>query len=247
MVVGEGELVMAEDRAIPYVLAGREILDRPAPDGLEVHPASCIFCGRVVRHVNDGGNGWILNAVTDGVARRYMYCMEGPCAEASAPWIWKCGCESDYIENVGDRCGGCGRHRRLARWYDRAKCPFCSTYYEVYDRHGIGRHDACPDCAKPIYKPVPYEIPPITVDTTPGALCQALLDAAEEHGLATEGAEMAWGDVEDFFRAAFDLLTPEQRDSFWRDERVGRIVERTPEYDAVAEAVYGPFEEESDE
>ncbi len=235
---------MAEDRSIPYVLAGREIPYKPAPDGQKAHPVPCIFCGTPLRHVNDGGDGLIVNAVTNGVARQYMRCNERPCALASAPWIWRCGCESHCMENVGDHCGGCERHRRLARSYDRVKCPFCGWCFDVDDRGGIGRHDACRGCADPSYRPVPYEIPPLTVDTRPEALCRALLDAAEEHGLATEGAEMAWGDVEEFFRAAFELLTPEQRDRFWKDDRVWRIVEYISEYDAIAEAVYGPFEEE---
>ena len=80
---------------------------------------------------------------------------------------------------------------------------------------------------------------PLTPDASPKALCQALLEAAERHGLATEGTEVAWGDVEELFRAAFDLLTPKQRDHFWQDERVTDIVQVCPEYEAIAAAVYG--------
>jgi hypothetical protein len=188
---------MAENRSVPYVLAGREIPDDQSPDGMEVRAAPCIFCGRVLHHVNDGGDGLILNAVADGVARRYLHCSEGPCSEASAPWIWRCGCASHYIENVGDHCGGCRRHRRWAWPYERVECPLCECRYNVDDRGGIGRRDACPECAEPLYWPVPYKIPPLSVDTSPRALREALLIAAEEHGLATEGAEMAWGDVEE--------------------------------------------------
>lgn len=238
---------MAEDQSIPYALAGREIPDGPAPDDLEVHPAPCIFCGRLLRHVNDGGDGWILNAVSEGVARRYMYCNEGPCSEASAPWIWRCGCVRDYIENVGDQCGGCRRHRRVARSYERVDCPLCGRRYEVDDRGGIGRHDACPRCAESRYWPVPYAISPLSVDACPESLCQALLNAAEEHGQATGDLEMAWGDIEELFRAAFGLLTPEQRERFWRDERVADLVGDCPEYKAIAEAVYErPNDEDGD-
>jgi hypothetical protein len=235
---------MAEDRSVPYVLAAREIPAGQPPDGMEVHPARCIFCGRVLRHVNDGGDGMIVNAVVDGVARQYLYCDEGPCSEASAPWIWRCGCDADYIENVGDRCGSCSRHRRMARPYKRLDCPLCECRYDVDDRGGIGRDDACPDCADPLYWPVPYDVPHLSVDTSPEALCQALLDAAEEHGLASEGAMMAWGDVEELFRAAFDLLTPEQRDRFWEADRVAGLVQDCAEYEAIAEAIYGPLDEE---
>ena len=88
---------------------------------------------------------------------------------------------------------------------------------------------------------------PLSRDASPEVLSQALLDAAEQHGLATEGADMAWGDVEEFFRAAFDLLTPEQRDRFWDDDRVLNIVQDGPEYEAIAAAVYGAQQEENGE
>jgi hypothetical protein len=78
-------------------------------------------------------------------------------------------------------------------------------------------------------------------------ICEALLVAAEEHGLATEGAEMAWGDVEELFRAAFELLTSEQLDRFWKDDRVERLVGDCPEYSAIAEVVYGPVDEEEED
>ena len=235
---------MAEDRSVPYVLAAREIPAGQPPDGMEAHPARCIFCSRVLHHVNDGGDGMIVNAVVDGVARQYLHCNEGPCSEASASWIWRCGCATDYIENVGDYCGACRRHRRLARPFESLECPLCESCFDVDDRGGIGRDDACPDCAEPLYRPVPYEIPPLTVDTSPEALREALLVAAEEHGLETEGAEVAWGDVEELFRAAFDLLTPEQRDRFWEDDRVEDLVGNCPEYEAIAEVVYGSLDEE---
>jgi hypothetical protein len=238
---------MAEDRSIPYVLADREIPEEPAPDGLKVHPAPCIFCGTPLRHVDDGGDGSIVKAVVDGVAHQYMRCNERLCSLASAPWIWRCGCTSPAVESVGDHCGVCSRHRRLARAYDRVECLDCECYYGVDDRGGIGRYGTCPDCAEPFYEPVPYEIPPLSIDTSPKALCQALLDAAEEHGMASEGIEMAWGDVEELFRAAFELLTPEQLDRFWEDDRVEGLVGDCPEDEAIAEAVYGPFDEEDED
>jgi hypothetical protein len=74
-----------------------------------------------------------------------------------------------------------------------------------------------------------------------------LLDAAEEHGMASEGMEMAWGDVEELFRAAFELLTPQQLDRFWKDDRVEELVGECPEYEAISEVVYGPFEEDENE
>lgn len=85
---------------------------------------------------------------------------------------------------------------------------------------------------------------PFPMDISPRELCQALLDAAERHGLATEGAEVAWGDVEELFRAAFDLLTPAQRDRFWEDERVADVVKDDPEYETIAAAIYGTRRDE---
>jgi hypothetical protein len=68
----KGRFAMAEDRSIPYVLAGREIPEGPAPDGLKVYPAPCIFCGTPLHHVDDGGNGSTVEAVVDGLSHRYM-------------------------------------------------------------------------------------------------------------------------------------------------------------------------------
>jgi hypothetical protein len=220
------------------MLAGREIPDRPGPEDLEVHPAPCIFCGRKLRHISDGGDGSIVNAIVDGVARRYFCCSDGPCLLEAAPWIWRCGCDEDYIENIGDHCGCCRRHRRMARTYERIVCPRCGRRYELNDRGGIGRSDACPYCTGSLYWPVPYVISPPSVGTTPESLCQALLDAVEEHGLASEGYETIWGDLEDFFRAAFGLLTRSQRERFWNDQRVAWLLDQV-EFEAIAEAVYG--------
>ncbi len=172
---------------MPYVLIARDIPPGQPPKGMEVHPARCIFCARVLRHVNDGGAGLIANGVVDGVARQYLYCNEGPCSVTSAPWIWRCGCDGDYVENVGDHCGGCRRHRRLARSYKSVVCPLCDCHYDVNDRGGIGRDDACPDCAETLYRPIPYDVPLLSVGTSRKALCQSLLEAAEEHGLESEG------------------------------------------------------------
>src|SRR5262249_28582690 len=157
-------------RSVPYVLTGREIPDGPAPEGLKVHPAPCIFCGTLLRQVEDGGDGSIVKAVVADVAHRYMRCNERPCSLASAPWICRCGCVSPRMENAGEYGGVCGRHRGLAKAYDCVECPNCEYDYEVDDRDGIGRHDACPDCAESFYEPVPYEIPPLSQNISRKAL-----------------------------------------------------------------------------
>ena len=53
---------------------------------------------------------------------------------------------------------------------------------------------------------------------TAAELCEGLLSCAGQHGDA-EGSEAQIGDLEDFFRVAFDLLTPEQ---------LGRFLGRSP-------------------
>jgi hypothetical protein len=70
-------------------------------------------------------------------------------------------------------------------------------------------------------------------------LCEELLAAAEEHGESNGDFEYQLGDVEDFFRAAFSLLTEEQCDVFWNDPRVSTIVYDLLEYRALAVEIYG--------
>ena len=55
--------------------------------------------------------------------------------------------------------------------------------------------------------PLPNRVVRKNGDDDP-SLCEALLFVADEHGLATNGDEMAWGDVEELFWAAFGPLTP---------------------------------------
>jgi hypothetical protein len=74
--------------------------------------------------------------------------------------------------------------------------------------------------------------------------CEALLSCAGRHGDA-EGSEAQVGDLEDFLRAAYDLLTPEQLGWFWDDPRVAGTVREIPEYEELAAAVY-PRSEPSD-
>jgi hypothetical protein len=145
--------------AVPGTLASREIPGLAAHDQSEVPPLPCIFCGEMIRHANDGGTGWLLGAVVDGEPRNYMYCNDGPCGRASAPWIWRCGCAGDYVENVDDRCH-CGRRPRSeAEPYDRVDCPTCGAARRLDDRCGIG-NGRCLSCTGgPAYLPVLYDIP----------------------------------------------------------------------------------------
>ena len=73
--------------------------------------------------------------------------------------------------------------------------------------------------------------------------CEQLLSCAEGHGEA-EGSETWIGDLEDFLRATFDLLTPEQLARFWDDPRVRGTVQVILEYQELAEEIYGTTEED---
>jgi hypothetical protein len=143
----------------PYRLAGRELPAHPLPDDHEVHPTPCIFCGAMIEHVDDGGIGSLLGAVVDGQSRNYLRCSEGLCAAASAPWIWRCGCVADYVENIGDYCHECRRPRHEAEPYDRVECLICGETRQLDDRQGIA-NGRCLSCTGgPVYLPVLHEIP----------------------------------------------------------------------------------------
>ena len=100
-----------------YVLDGRGIGERKpfVPDA--VPEAPCIFCGKQIKHFNDEGVGWLIGAVVNGKSEYYLYCDQPPCPEATANYadIWRCGCEPDYVENVGDLCASCGCTRAAAK------------------------------------------------------------------------------------------------------------------------------------
>jgi hypothetical protein len=103
----------------PYTLAGRSISGRVPEAGDEVPAAPCLFCGATVKHVNDGGVGWLLGAVVDGRSEQFLYCDQPPCAarQAAGPdVIWRCCCTggASYVENVSAVCHACGRRRRGA-------------------------------------------------------------------------------------------------------------------------------------
>jgi hypothetical protein len=73
--------------------------------------------------------------------------------------------------------------------------------------------------------------------TTAAELCEDLLSCAGRHGEA-EGSEVQLGDIEDFVRAAYDRLTPEQLGRFWDDPRVAGTVRELPEYAELGAETY---------
>ena len=119
-----------------YVLEGRALGPKPPLDSdRELDSAPCIFCGRLIEHINDGGVGWCVGAVVDGRREYFLYCSDGgECSEHVADAeefpphgsVWRCGCSADYVENVGDRCAACGIHRIHAVPYpSHIECPEC--------------------------------------------------------------------------------------------------------------------------
>lgn len=101
----------------PYKLPGNSI-EEAAQQG--VLQAPCIFCGKKIKHFNDGGVGWLLGAVVFGGVRTYLFCEQPACeaVERNYDQIWRCGCVSDYVENVGETCHACKRERLAARAWD---------------------------------------------------------------------------------------------------------------------------------
>jgi len=105
-----------------YTLEGRAI--HTDADGIDHGP--CIFCGTPLVHVNDGGDGWILGAVTAaGTVDYFFYCNSycAPLAGADAELhiqidtpekdriLFRCGCSPDYVESVGSCCHECRASR----------------------------------------------------------------------------------------------------------------------------------------
>jgi hypothetical protein len=110
-----------------YILAGRNIPDvKTKAQG--VPDAPCIFCGTSLKHFNDGGVGWLLGAVVDGKRQFFLYCDQPPCSAVDYSEIWRCGCESDYVENVGERCHMCFHRREARLLYDDTgfQCSDCT-------------------------------------------------------------------------------------------------------------------------
>ena len=123
----------------PYTLEGRSVTGRPVPAGQDVAAAPCIFCGRVIKHMNDGGKGWLCGSVEEGEVREYLYCDQPACkpvkaAEKNGIVIWRCGCVADYVENVGTHCHACNCPREKAVPYDTDECPLCGGEHTVFER-----------------------------------------------------------------------------------------------------------------
>lgn len=92
-----------------YKLQGRELNEKSG-----CITGKCIFCGKDLHHFNCHGEGWCLGALVEGKAKYYLYCKNYDCTPRMGDTIWRCGCQSDYVENVGKRCHLCKRPRASA-------------------------------------------------------------------------------------------------------------------------------------
>lgn len=99
-----------------YILKGRELPD----DAGDETESPCIFCGRLVRHINGGGTACYLGSIVDGKVCHYAYCNNAPCPQIAADFkyeksVWSCECVGGgYVEMVGDKCTDCGCSRENA-------------------------------------------------------------------------------------------------------------------------------------
>lgn len=109
-----------------YTLKGRALPADPS-----ILEAPCIFCGELAKHINAGGNAWAVNGCLDGAPRVFLYHDHG-CTLFRDGAIWRCLCESDYIENVGPRCVACGT---IAPPEGKDATPF----FTVARRGNVGR------------------------------------------------------------------------------------------------------------
>jgi len=101
---------------------GRQVPDVPPP-GFDVGPAPCVFCGRGVAHVNDGGVACVAGAVLDGEVRHFLYCNVGGCVgdrttgegrtRSEEDWdrLWTCG--DCAVDCLSDECHECRKPRHL--------------------------------------------------------------------------------------------------------------------------------------
>lgn len=110
-----------------FTLEGRAVPDEEPENGDSVARAPCVFCGRVIGHVNDFRDwrrdeyiGCVAGSLVGGEVQHFLYCNEPPCpereaAEDAGQGVWDCSCE-DYraFDVIGERCHVCGRTRAEA-------------------------------------------------------------------------------------------------------------------------------------
>lgn len=90
-------------------------------DDVFVPQAPCIFCGRVIGHINDclevddNCVGFMAGGIVDGRVEHFLYCADPVCderaqAEAAGDGVRDCSCESyRAYDVVGPLCHVCRR------------------------------------------------------------------------------------------------------------------------------------------
>lgn len=107
------------------VFDGRAIPNDASGNYDEFPSASCVFCGKMVQHVDAGGVACIAGAFVDGAVRHFYYCneREGCCGDRKTgvgrtrtdeDWdrLWECG--DCCVDNLTTDCHDCGKPRFLA-------------------------------------------------------------------------------------------------------------------------------------
>ncbi len=90
-----------------YTLRGRVLKHEPYASGL------CIFCGKFIRHVNEGGIGCVAGGILDGGISYFMYCNSPLCldhllAQNMEHGVRTCSCEGYRMHDViGEVCHIC--------------------------------------------------------------------------------------------------------------------------------------------
>lgn len=75
----------------------------------------CLFCGTMLTHFNDGGDGWLAGSmVAPRKVTYWLYCHSGCDDGSSQDAIWRCYCAPGYTENAGPLCHECGCIRSMA-------------------------------------------------------------------------------------------------------------------------------------
>lgn len=166
-----------------YTLLGRDIqaaterLSQEERRTRAIPSVPCIFCGEIISHLNDGGVGWCLGAMVDGKELSYLYCNQPPCeaAEKFEHLIWRCGCECDYVEMVGEFCTSCHRPRRDALpWeFDLDLEPHRTSHLHVASvrAHVLAEvYTLLPDSQLQLNREVAYVGPILTIASTGGII-----------------------------------------------------------------------------
>lgn len=126
------------------IFEGRAVPDE-APEDYEVAPAPCVFCGKAVSHINDGGTAFVAGAIVAGEVRHFLYCNAGGCSGSrpDVDWgrLWTCG--DCHVDCLVDECHECRQPRHLV---DRdILAPYERGVDSKARRYAVVRGDDPPD------------------------------------------------------------------------------------------------------